>query len=99
MNRFYELPSPIMKYTYLTQLQDRNEVLFYRCLVDYLEELAPIIYTPTVGAACVNFATLFRRPRGMYFSAADRGVMHAMTFNWSQHCHYQIYNFSSRILS
>lgn len=66
----------------LIALQDRNEVLFYRCLIDHLEELAPIIYTPTVGVACQSFGTLFRRPRGMYFSSNDKGVMASMMWNW-----------------
>jgi malate dehydrogenase (oxaloacetate-decarboxylating)(NADP+) len=82
MHRFSELQTPISKYTYMTALQDRNEVLFYKCLVDNLETLAPIVYTPTVGEACINFNTLFRRPRGMYFSSEDKGMMHAMTYNW-----------------
>ena len=72
----------IDKYTYLCSLQDRNEVLFYKCVEEYLEEIAPIIYTPTVGEACQKFAYLLRRPRGMYFSANDRGHMRSMTFNW-----------------
>jgi malic enzyme len=46
-------------------------------LVDHMEEMAPIIYTPTVGQACFEFAMRYRRPRGMYFSADDRGHMAA----------------------
>lgn len=82
MTRYKDLQTPLQKYTYMNSLHDRNEVLFFKCLVDNLKELAPIVYTPTVGQACLNFATLFRRPRGMYFSSADKGMMHAMTFNW-----------------
>lgn len=82
MMRYYDCPTNIVKYSYFMSLQDRNEVLFYKCLVDNLEELAPVVYTPTVGEACLKFAYLFRRPRGMYFSAADKGNMHAMAFNW-----------------
>lgn len=82
MMRFNELGTDIAKYGYLMSLQDRNEVLFFKCLRENITELAPIIYTPTVGEACQKFAYIFRRPRGMYFSAADKGNMHSMTFNW-----------------
>jgi malate dehydrogenase (oxaloacetate-decarboxylating)(NADP+) len=82
MVRFRELKDPIHKYKFMNSLHDRNEVLFFRCLSNNIKEIAPIIYTPTVGTACLNFGTLFRRPRGMYFSAADKGLMYSMTFNW-----------------
>jgi len=82
MHRYWNIPRNIEKYSYLIALQDRNEVLFYRCLLDNIDKLAPIIYTPTVGEACQGFSTLFRRPRGMYFSYADRGSMHSMVWNW-----------------
>jgi malic enzyme len=82
MNRYYELDTPLQKYSYMIGLQDRNSVLFYKCLTEHLEELAPIIYTPTVGEACINFGTIFRRPRGMYFSALDKGMMRSMVYNW-----------------
>ncbi len=52
--------------------------------MDHIEEMAPIIYTPTVGQACMEFAARFRRPRGMYFSEEDRGNMAAMVYNWPQ---------------
>ena len=60
--------SDIRKYAYLRDLQDRNETLFHRILLDNIEELAPIVYTPTVGQACLEFGASFKRPRGMYFS-------------------------------
>ncbi|GFR43314.1 hypothetical protein Agub_g4381 [Astrephomene gubernaculifera] len=68
----------------LQALHDRNETLFYRVLFENFTEMAPIIYTPTVGWVCLNFHKLYRRPRGMYFSAADRGDMAAMVYNWPQ---------------
>ncbi|KAJ9525209.1 hypothetical protein QJQ45_020740, partial [Haematococcus lacustris] len=70
------------RWSLLQQLQDRNETLFFKVLVDNFVEMAPIVYTPTVGWVCVNHHKLYRRPRGMYFSAADRGEMAAMAYNW-----------------
>jgi Malic enzyme, N-terminal domain len=55
--------------------QDRNETLFYKLLVDNFCEIAPIVYTPTVGWAAVNYHHVYRRPRGMFFSLKDRTDM------------------------
>ena len=74
--------TPVRKALYLRELHDRNETLFHRILVDNLKELAPIVYTPTVGDVCVQFGHNFRRPRGMYFSSQDRGDMASMVYNW-----------------
>ena len=56
-------------------MQDRNETLFYKVLLDNFEAMAPIVYTPTVGWVCTNYHKLYPRPRGMYFSGADKGEM------------------------
>lgn len=56
-------------------LQDRNETLFYKLLVDNFCEIAPIVYTPTVGWAAINYHHVYRRPRGMFFSLKDRTDM------------------------
>ncbi|GFH53301.1 NAD-dependent malic enzyme [Chaetoceros tenuissimus] len=72
----------IKKNIILEDLHDRNETLYHRVLVDHMEELAPLIYTPTVGQACKEFGMRFRRPRGMYFTEEDRGHMASMVYNW-----------------
>lgn len=75
-------PEHLRKWHLLQELQDRNETLFYRVLRDHFVEMAPVVYTPVVGHVCRNYHKLYRRPRGMYFSAADRGEMATMTWNW-----------------
>ena len=74
--------SNIRKNIMLEDLHDRNETLYHRVIVDHIEEVAPLIYTPTVGQACQEFAARYRRPRGMYFTEEDRGHMAAMVYNW-----------------
>jgi len=72
------------KHIYLRALQDRNETLFYRVLREHIPETLPIIYTPTVGEACQRFGEIYRRPRGLFVSYADRDCLTEVISNRPQ---------------
>src|SRR6266568_1359423 len=64
-------PTDLARNVYLGNLRDRNEVLFYRLLTEHIEEMLPIVYTPTVGEAIERFSHEYRRPRGVYLSVNE----------------------------
>ncbi len=70
--------TPLEKHIYLRALQDRNEVLFYRFVLENLEEMLPVIYTPVVGEACELFHHIYRQPRGLFISYPERDRMDAI---------------------
>ncbi len=74
--------SDLAKYIYLVGLLDRNETLFYYLLERHIEEMMPIVYTPTVGLACQKFSRIFRRPRGLAISLEDAGKVDQILGNW-----------------
>jgi malate dehydrogenase (oxaloacetate-decarboxylating)(NADP+) len=76
------LQTPLSKYILLSSLLDRNEALFFRVVTDHADEMMPIIYTPTVGLACQQFGHIYRRPRGLFVTAADKGRMSLVMRNW-----------------
>src|SRR6202041_727153 len=76
------LPNDLEKYIALNSLHDRNEALFFRVVCDNIDEIQPLIYTPTVGLACQRFGLIFQRPRGMFISANDRGRIAELLGNW-----------------
>jgi malate dehydrogenase (oxaloacetate-decarboxylating)(NADP+) len=82
MDNFRSKSSDLERYIQIVGLQDRNETLFYRVVMDNLEELMPIIYTPTVGKACQEFGHIFRRSRGFYISSNDSGQIEKILHNW-----------------
>jgi len=74
--------SDLERYIFILALQDRNETLFYRAVLDHLDEMLPIIYTPTVGRACQEYGHIFRRPRGVFISIRDSGRIAKVLGNW-----------------
>ena len=69
------------RHIYLRALQDTNEVLFYRLLLDHIEEMTPIVYTPVVAQACQQFSHIYRRPRGLFVSYPLRDSISALLRN------------------
>ena len=80
-NAFVEAKDDLQKHIYLRQLQDSNEILFYRLLAEHVEEMLPIVYTPTVGTACQRFSQIYRRPRGIFISYPNRGNIRKILAN------------------
>lgn len=84
-NQFDQQATDIAKYTFLEELHNRNETLYYRFLLENVKQTLPIVYTPTVGQACQDFSDMYRTyARGLFLSK-DKGEFRAMCRNWPQH--------------
>jgi malate dehydrogenase (oxaloacetate-decarboxylating)(NADP+) len=79
---FRKLTDPLDKFVALNALHDRNEDLFFSILIDHIDEMQPLVYTPVVGLACQKFGQVFQRPRGMFISIRDRGNIANVLRNW-----------------
>lgn len=75
------LTDDLGRHIFLRGIQDRNETLFYAILADYIEEMMPLVYTPTVGQACQKFGQIYQRPRGLFISYPNRDCIHEILDN------------------
>ncbi|MGF1723924.1 NAD-dependent malic enzyme [Photobacterium nomapromontoriensis] len=83
--QFSKFENDMDKHIYLRNIQDTNETLFYRLVENHISEMMPIIYTPTVGAACEDFSNIYRRGRGLFISYPNRDRIEEMLNNASRH--------------
>ncbi|HGS5187031.1 TPA: NAD-dependent malic enzyme [Vibrio parahaemolyticus] len=83
--QYKSFESDMDKHIYLRNIQDTNETLFYRLVQNHISEMMPIIYTPTVGAACENFSNIYRRGRGLFISYPNRDRIDDLLNNAANH--------------
>lgn len=84
MESLRRLPRDIDRYMALSSLQERNEYLFYRTVIDNIDEIMPLIYTPTVGEACKEFSHIAREPKGFFITPDDKGRIAKILDNWGE---------------
>ena len=84
MNALRRMSTDLERYSSLSVIQQYNEKLFYRVIINNIEELLPIIYTPTVGQACIQFSHIFRLSQGFYITPEDKGDIRKNLDNWPE---------------
>ncbi|MDD5093766.1 MAG: NAD-dependent malic enzyme [Dehalococcoidia bacterium] len=84
MENYHKRATPFEKHIYLRSIQDSNEDLFYRVVMDNVTEMMPLIYTPVVGQACQEFSHIFEKPRGLFITPKDKGKIADILRTWPQ---------------
>jgi malate dehydrogenase (oxaloacetate-decarboxylating)(NADP+) len=93
------LPRDIDRYMLLSTLQERNQRLFYQTVIEHIDRILPLIYTPTVGEACKEFSHIAREPKGFFITPEDRGNIRRILANWpSKHIRVIVVTDGQRIL-